>query len=148
MNDRDDRPLFRKIDCLRLPVPDLDAGLAFYRDKLGHKLSWRTETAAGLRMPETDAELVIHTEYDGMETDLLVASAGDASAAIVAAGGRVLKRPFDIPIGRCVVVEDPWGNCLVLLDMSKGALIADSNGHVVLDDFGNPRVARPNDLAG
>jgi hypothetical protein len=31
-------PLFRKIDCLRLPVSDVDAALAFYRDALGHGL--------------------------------------------------------------------------------------------------------------
>jgi catechol 2,3-dioxygenase-like lactoylglutathione lyase family enzyme len=34
------QPLFRKIDCLRIHVPDLDAGLAFYRDQLGHQPSW------------------------------------------------------------------------------------------------------------
>ena len=26
-------PLFRKVDCVRLYVPDLDVGLAFYRDQ-------------------------------------------------------------------------------------------------------------------
>jgi catechol 2,3-dioxygenase-like lactoylglutathione lyase family enzyme len=31
-------PLFRKVDCLQIPVPDLEAGLAFYRDRLGHPL--------------------------------------------------------------------------------------------------------------
>jgi catechol 2,3-dioxygenase-like lactoylglutathione lyase family enzyme len=55
------QPLFRKVDCIRLPVPDLEAGLALYRDRLGHELNWRTETQAGLRMPEGDTEIVIHT---------------------------------------------------------------------------------------
>jgi catechol 2,3-dioxygenase-like lactoylglutathione lyase family enzyme len=41
--------VFTKIDCLRLPVANLEEGLQFYRDKLGHELIWRTETAAGLR---------------------------------------------------------------------------------------------------
>lgn len=39
-------PLFRKVDCLRIPVPELNAGLAFYHDSLGHELIWRTETTA------------------------------------------------------------------------------------------------------
>ena len=38
--------LFRKIDCLQIPVPDLDAGLAFYRNSLGHSLIWRSATQA------------------------------------------------------------------------------------------------------
>ena len=54
--------LIRKVDCVRLYVPDLEDGLAFYRDQLGHALIWRTETAAGLRLPESEAELVLQTE--------------------------------------------------------------------------------------
>jgi predicted enzyme related to lactoylglutathione lyase len=37
-------------------------------------------------------------------------------------GGRVVRGPFDIEVGRCVVVEDPWGNRLVLLDLGRGPL--------------------------
>jgi lactoylglutathione lyase len=123
-------PLLRKVDCLRIPVPDLDAGLSFYRDQLGHEVIWRTKTMVGLRMPESDAEIVIHTEPEGMEIDLLVISAGEAAEAIVRAGGRVIVPPFDIQIGRCTVVADPWDNQLVLLDLSKGRLVTDGAGHV------------------
>jgi predicted enzyme related to lactoylglutathione lyase len=124
-------PLLRKVDCIRLYVPDLEAGLFFYRDRLGHALIWRTETAAGLRLPESEAELVIQTEDQRQEVDLLVDSADAAAQFIEQAGGRVIVPPFDIQIGRCVVVEDPWGNPLVLLDTSKGFLDTDKNGNVI-----------------
>ncbi len=131
MEDAPLKPLFRKVDCLQIPVPDLDAGLTFYRDRLGHELIWRTVTAAGLRMPDSDAEIVLQTEREEMEVDLLVASADAAAKAMVEAGGRVVVEPFDIQIGRCVVVEDAWGNRLVLLDMSNGRLATDIDGNVV-----------------
>lgn len=115
---------------MRLPVADLDAGLAFYREALGLKLNWRTEAAAGLRMPETDAEFVIHTEGQPPETDLLVDDADAAAAKIAKSGGRVIAPPFDIPVGRCAVVADPWGNVLVVLDLSKGKYATDSSGNV------------------
>ena len=124
-------PLIRKVDCVRLYVPDLEEGLAFYRDQLGHELIWRTETAAGLRLPESEAELVIQTEDSRQEVDLLVDSADEAAKFIEQAGGRVIVPPFDIQIGRCVVVEDPWGNPLVLLDTSKGLLKTDAEGNVI-----------------
>jgi predicted enzyme related to lactoylglutathione lyase len=127
----DTTPLFRKIDCLRIRVDDLEAGLAFYRDGLGHALVWRSTTAAGLRMPETGAEIVIHTERPGLETDLFVDSVEDAVARFVAAGGTVAVPPFDIAIGRCAVVFDPWGNALTVLDMSKGPLRTDGEGNVI-----------------
>jgi lactoylglutathione lyase len=114
--------LFRKLDSVQLPVPDLDAGIAFYGERLGHQLLWRRERSAGLRLPETDAELVLQTERQQPETDILVTSADAAAEHFVRAGGRVVEAPFDIEIGRCAVVEDPWGNTLVLLDMTKGPL--------------------------
>ena len=124
-------PLVRKVDCIQVPVPALADGLAFYRDKLGHALIWRTETAAGLRLPDTDAELVLQTERPGLEVDLLVASADAAAERFVAAGGTLVAPVFDIQIGRCAVVRDPWGTVLVLLDMSKGALVTDEAGRVL-----------------
>jgi predicted enzyme related to lactoylglutathione lyase len=124
-------PLFRKVDCLRLPVPDLDAGLAFYQDRLGHELIRRTATQAGLRLPAMDAELVLQTEQSAPEVDLLVTSVEEAVAALLEAGGRVVVPPFDIRIGRCATVEDPWGNRLTLLDMSKGSLVTDAFGNVI-----------------
>jgi predicted enzyme related to lactoylglutathione lyase len=124
-------PLFQKIDCIRLHVPDLDEALAFYRDRLGHELVWRSDRSMGLRMPETDAEIVLHTEEPGQEIDLKVESADAAAARFVAAGGKVIVPPFDIQIGRCVLVADPWGNPLVLLDTSKGLLITDEAGNII-----------------
>jgi predicted enzyme related to lactoylglutathione lyase len=124
-------PLLRKVDCVRLYVPDLEAGLAFYRGKLGHELIWRAETAAGLRLPESEAEIVIQTEDQRQEVDLLVDSADQAAAFIEQSGGKVIVAPFDIQIGRCAVVEDPWGNPLVLLDTSKGLLKTDAKGNVI-----------------
>jgi len=124
-------PLIRKVDCVRFYVPDLAAGLAFYRDQLGHDLIWRTETAAGLRIPGSEAEIVLQTEDPEPEVDFTVESADAAADRIVAGGGRILVAPFEIQIGRCVVVGDPWGNRLVLLDTSKGLLRTDERGNVI-----------------
>jgi catechol 2,3-dioxygenase-like lactoylglutathione lyase family enzyme len=123
--------LLRKVDCVRLYVSDLEEGLAFYRDQLGHELIWRTEVAAGLRLPESEAELVLQTEDSRQEVDFLVNSADEAAKFIEQAGGRAIVSPFDIQIGRCVVVEDPWRNPLVLLDTSKGLLKTDAEGNVI-----------------
>jgi predicted enzyme related to lactoylglutathione lyase len=124
-----DAPLFRKVDCLALPVPDLDQALAFY-ERLGHELVWRSATSAGLRLPDGESELVLQTERAGPETDLTVDAVGPAIDRFVDAGGRLVVPPFDIAIGRCAVVADPWGNQLVLLDNSKGRLITDDAGTV------------------
>lgn len=123
--------LFRKIDCHSIPVADLDAALAFYRDRLGHELIWRDDSAAGLRLPDSDAELVLHTDDRLMETDFLVASVPAAISRFVEAGGKVIAGPFEIRIGLCAMIEDPWQNRLVILDASKGSLRTDAEGNVI-----------------
>jgi lactoylglutathione lyase len=123
--------LFQKIDCIRIFVPDLESGLTFYRDALGHELIWRTEDAVGLRLAEGETEIVLHTEKMHLEVDVKVSSADQAAERIKTAGGKIVSGPFDIQIGRCVVVADPWGNELVLLDTTKGLLKTDANGNVI-----------------
>jgi predicted enzyme related to lactoylglutathione lyase len=131
MSNHPSEPLFSKIDCLQIPVPDLEAALAFYRDHLGHSLIWRSATAAGLRLPDSAAEIVLQTERPELEANLVVASADAAAETILAAGGRILVAPFDIQIGRCAVVADPWHNRLVLLDKSEGAFETDEQGNII-----------------
>jgi lactoylglutathione lyase len=124
-------PLFDRIDCVRLAVPNLEAGLHFYHDQLGHDLIWRIDSAAGLRLPGTDAEIVIHTDSIPPEIDFKVDSVDSGAQRFEAAGGKIVVPPFDIQIGRCAVVQDPWGNRLVLLDFSKGVLLTDEDGNVI-----------------
>ncbi len=126
-----DSALLKKVDCVRLFVPDLDQALSFYRQRLSLRLVWRSDDAVGLGLSETDTELVLQRERQGPEIDFLVESADDAAIAFADAGGRVVQGPFDIQIGRCVVVQDPWGNELVLLDMSKGRLRTDDAGNIL-----------------
>jgi predicted enzyme related to lactoylglutathione lyase len=121
-------PLLRKADWVQIPVPDLDAGLRFYRDRLGLELKWRHATQAGLRLGDT--ELVLQTERPDPETDFLVDSAEEAVRRVEALGGSVLSGPEDIPVGRVAKVADPFGNSLVLLDLSKGTFQTGPDGTV------------------
>src|SRR3954464_14260957 len=121
--------MFRKVDCVILKVPDLDKGLAFYQRTLDHELLWRTVDAAGLAMADTDAELVLHTKT-GPEIDLLVSELSPALQRFEAAGGKRVCDPFELAIGIAVVVRDPFGNMLTLLDQSKGTFTTDLEGNV------------------
>jgi predicted enzyme related to lactoylglutathione lyase len=117
--------------CVQFYVPDLAAGIAFYSEQLGHEVIWRTETSAGLKLPETDTEIVLQTERIGVEVDMLVKSVDAMISEFVSVGGKIVVPPFDIQIGRCAVVEDPWDNRFVLLDGTKGMLETDEHKNVI-----------------
>lgn len=110
-------------------MSDLEEGLEFYRNKLGMELLWRRgQASAGLKMSDSDTELVLVTEkLDGTEVDVLVDSVDDAANEFVRLGGEIDTGPFDIKIGRCSVLKDRWGNRLVILDMTKGPLTTDQD---------------------
>lgn len=112
---------FRRVDAVTVPVPDLDAGLRFYRDALGHCLLWRNDAVgqAGLAVSGGDTELVLTTQL-GYEPNWLVDDVADCVSLIAGGGGAVVVAPFDIAVGRAAVVSDPFGNRLVVVDLSKG----------------------------
>lgn len=123
--------LLRKVDAVTFKVPDLDSGLAFYAELLGHRLTWRNDDIgqAGLRLPDSDTEIVLTTEH-GYEPNWLVESADVAARQIADGGGTILAAPFDIPVGRLAVAADPFGNVLVLIDLAKGRYTTDESGRV------------------
>jgi predicted enzyme related to lactoylglutathione lyase len=124
-------PVLQAIDAITVPVPDLDAGLDFYRDVLGHELRWRNDEIgqAGVALAHSDTEIVLTTVH-GYEPNWLVDSVDEAATRFRESGGRVLVEAFDIPVGRVVVVADPFENVLVLIDLSKGHYATDDAGAV------------------
>lgn len=113
--------LFRRVDAVTVPVPDLDTGLRFYADALGHRLRWRNDAVgqAGLELPESDSELVLTTRQS-YQPNWLVDNVDDAVEMLAGHGCDLVAAPFDIPVGRAAVIRDPFGNPLVVVDLSKG----------------------------
>jgi lactoylglutathione lyase len=118
----DDGGVLRKIDCVMVRVPDLAPATEFYTRVFGLRPLWRDETSVGMGMAETDAEVVLHTmDLPGdRSVHYLVDSVLDAVATAERAGCAVVEEPFDIAIGKCAVLADPYGNTVSVLDMSKG----------------------------
>lgn len=123
--------MLRKVDAVTVRVPDLASGIAFYSARLGHDVRWRNDVIgqAGLALPDSDTEIVL-TVVHGYEPNWLVESVDDAVIDFVEGGGTVVVEPADIPVGRLGVVADPFGNVLVLVDLSKGRYEVDDGGHV------------------
>jgi predicted enzyme related to lactoylglutathione lyase len=126
-----DAPLLNKVDAVTVPVPDLDSGIDFYVSRLRHPLLWRNDEIgqAAVAVRDSDTEIVLTTRQR-YEPNWLVEDVEAAAAAFDAAGGRVLSPAVDIPVGRVLVVADPFGNALVLVELSKGRYRTADDGTV------------------
>lgn len=117
------RNALRKIDCVMVRVDDLEAATAYYTNVFGLRPQWSGDDSVGLALPETDAEIVLHRYPDlpsPVEVHYLVDDVVTGVASFVAQGCHLLVEPFDITIGMCAVIQDPFGIRLCLLDMTKG----------------------------
>jgi predicted enzyme related to lactoylglutathione lyase len=117
--------MLRKIDCIMVRVDDIETAVAYYQEVFGLRLHWRQALQAGLDLPETDAEIVLHSDPSippEASVHYLVDDVISAVHYLAAQGCTILVEPFEITIGRCAAVADPFGNTLHLLDMTKGPL--------------------------
>ena len=122
--------IFKNIDCIELYVTDINEGIQYYCDSMGLKLLWRNEDMVGLGMENDITEIVLQSQRKQVLVDIKVESVDESIEKIKEAGGTVEYGPFDVPIGRCAVILDKWGNKYVILDMTKGRYVTDEDGNV------------------
>jgi lactoylglutathione lyase len=117
--------LLRKIDCVMIRVDDIKAAMTYYTDVFGLRPVWWHDEAIGLAFPETNPEIVLHRYQNipsRVEVYYLVDDVVSAVQFLATRGCQVLVEPFDIAIGKCAVIQDPFGTRLCILDMTKGPL--------------------------
>jgi predicted enzyme related to lactoylglutathione lyase len=122
--------MLKKIDCVLIRVNDVGEAVNFYSEVFGLKPVWQDDQwqQAGLVFPESDAEIVLHCDPlipGQVEVHYLVDDVIAATQKYVEKGCTIITEPFDIRIGKCVVIQDPFGTRLCILDMSKAAVVPD-----------------------
>ena len=117
--------VLRKIDCVMVKVQNLDAAQRFYERVLGLTHLWSNTHSIALGMRDCDAEIVLHDDPQiprECNVHYLVGDVKETAAKLSAAGCSVMVAPFEVRVGMCAVVRDPFENLLNLIDMSKGAV--------------------------
>jgi lactoylglutathione lyase len=116
--------MLRKIDCVMVKVDDLEAAARYYVEVFGLKRLWADGFSIAMGMPETDAEIVLHNDPNlpkEIGVHYLVDDVVETVNQFTTKGCTVVEPPFDIAIGKCAVIQDPFGTILCILDMTKGA---------------------------
>jgi predicted enzyme related to lactoylglutathione lyase len=115
--------MFKKIDCVMIRVDDVAAGEKFYSEVFGLKPLWREPGSVGMGFPETDAEIVLHNSAEipnKVEVHYLVDDVVAAVKSYAEKGCRILVPPFEVLIGKCAAIQDPFATTICLLDQTSG----------------------------
>jgi predicted enzyme related to lactoylglutathione lyase len=110
---------------------DVERDLGFYLKGLGAELVWRheamgTEVAAVRMGPDP---LVLLADHRPVPSVLPIWECPDLDAAVEAleaSGWRGTESRVEVPDGPCVVLEDPSGNQLALLDRVRPNVLSQS----------------------
>jgi len=104
-------------------VRDVQTAATYYAKVFGLHPQWSGDGSVGLVFPETDSEIVLHSDPNipsSVEVHYLVDDVVSAVAHYAAEGCDVLVAPFEITVGKCAVIRDPFGTRLCILDLTKG----------------------------
>ena len=106
-----------------IKVDDIWRARDFYVRVFGMIPTWSDASSVGLRFPESDAEIVLHRIAEipvRVDVAYLVDNVAIAIPLLEAQGCTIVEPPFEVAIGKCAVIADPFGTPLTLIDMTKG----------------------------
>jgi catechol 2,3-dioxygenase-like lactoylglutathione lyase family enzyme len=111
-----------KIDCVMYKVKDLKASNDFY-SKLGLTKRWEDtdREMIGFTFPESDSEIVIHTNSDIPDFDICYAvqDVEKMCDEYKKSGYSVVLEPIEVRSGKYAILADLDGNKLPIIDLTK-----------------------------
>ena len=112
-----------KIDAIMHRVKDLEAATKFYTEVMGLRVGWtdNENKMIGLLFPENNSELVIHTDktLQNPTYSFSVENVEEFCKTYKEKGHTVVVEPFDVRCGKYAILQDPYGNTLEIIDLTK-----------------------------
>ncbi|MGA2499282.1 MAG: VOC family protein [Tepidisphaeraceae bacterium] len=115
--------MFRRVDRVVLRVPNLKAAVKFYREALGLELLREESRLASLRMPDGQAEMILHCDPD-LPAEAVYYFVDDVRALHARReqlGIQFTSPPVAGSRGYRAAIRDPGGHVLLIVDHALDA---------------------------
>ena len=118
--------MLRKIDRILLRIPSLPAAVRYYTQVLGLQLLKEDHRLASLKFPDSDTELILHTDPDlpAEATYYRVDDVRDFYARRAELKMAFVSPPSQASRGWRATVKDPFGNVLLIIDRTADHPVA------------------------
>lgn len=129
--------MFKSLDFLYVPAPDIESSVKYYTEVLGGELLWKIH-AYGVWVACVDLSkneekpyilLADHIKRNDVMLIYQVAKLEDAVAQLSSKGWKEESR-IEIPPGPCCTFRDPAGNALVIYENRRPFVMQDFKGKI------------------
>ncbi|MGI0048672.1 MAG: VOC family protein [Nitrososphaera sp.] len=128
--------MFRSLDFLYIPAPDIEASVNFYTKVLGGELLWKIHAygvwVACIALSKAEVPHVLladHIQKNDVMLIYQVESLENAIAQLKSKGWKEENR-IEIPPGPCCTFRDPAGNALVIYENKRSFIMQEFKGKI------------------
>lgn len=128
--------MFKSLDFLYVPAPDIEASVKYYTQVLGGELLWKIHAygvwVACISLSKTEKPYVLLADHIHKNDVMLVyqvENLDDAVKQLNAKGWKEDSR-IEIPPGPCCTLRDPAGNALVIYENTRPFVMQEFKGKI------------------
>lgn len=135
--------MFKSLDFLYVPAPDIESSVQYYTEVLGGELLWKINAygvwVACIALSKADKPYVLLADHIRKNDVMLVYQVENLDNAIkqLKSKGWKEEKRIEIPPGPCCTFRDPAGNALVIYENVRPHIMDEFRGKI----DSNPRRA-------
>jgi catechol 2,3-dioxygenase-like lactoylglutathione lyase family enzyme len=128
--------MFRSLDFLYIPAPDIESSVQYYTEVLGGKLLWKIHAfgvwVACIALPSVEKPYVLLADHIQKNDVMLIYRVDKLDSAIeqLKSKGWKEENRIEIPPGPCCTFRDPAGNALVIYENIRPDVLNEFRGRI------------------
>jgi predicted enzyme related to lactoylglutathione lyase len=128
--------MFKSLDFLYVPAPDIESSVQYYTEVLGGKLLWKIHAygawVACIELSRADKPYILLADHIQKNDTMLIYQVENLDSAIeqLKSKGWKEENRIEIPPGPCCTFRDPAGNALVIYENIRPHVLNDLRGKI------------------
>ncbi len=128
--------MFKSLDFLYVPAPDIESSVQYYTEVLGGKLLWKIHAygswVACIALSRADKPYVLLADHIQKNDVMLIYQVVNLDSAIeqLKSKGWKEENRIEIPPGPCCTFRDPAGNALVIYENTRPHVLNEFRGKI------------------
>jgi predicted enzyme related to lactoylglutathione lyase len=128
--------MFKSLDFLYVPAPDIESSVQFYTQVLGGELVWKIHAfgvwVACIALSKAGKPYVLLADHIGKNDVMLIYQVENLedSIALLKSKGMKEEKKIEIPPGPCCTFRDPAGNALVIYENKRPNVMEEFKGKI------------------